>query len=244
MRPLRSRPRPRRAGFSAAWLVAAFGLLAAFGPASAEGHPSAARYLYGIPDGLDLERLVGAPELLDSAYYAFEAADGGEPRLSGYADVAAVYDIPLDRLAAVAADFPSYPRFMPRILGVEVLGVDGSASLLRYRAGLDFLFISVAFESVFESTVDALPGGAVGVRSRLVESLDGAEYEHVNSFYFEEVTVRGRPMTFVRYYNRPGLRRPVPGLQAVVGSVIASEARGQVKALAKEAARRHAKPKP
>lgn len=244
MSPLRSPPRPRsrRLGLASARLLAALGLAASFGLVAAEGHPSAAQYLYGIPVGLDLEGLVGAPELIDSAYYAFDAADGGEPRLSGYADVVAVYDLPLDRVAAAAADFAAYPRFMPRILGVEILGVDGSTSLLRYRAGLDFLFFSVAFESVFESTVDTLPGGAVGVRSRLVESLDDAEYEHVNSFYLEAVTVRGKPMTFVRYYNRPGLRRPAPGLQAIVGSVIAAEAKGQVKALAKEAARRYAKP--
>jgi len=195
-------------------------------------------YLYGRPEGLALEPLIANPTLVDSSFRAFKAADNGEPRLSGYAEVVAVYDLPPAAFAAAAADFPAYPRFMPRILRAEVLGVDGETSRIRYTAGLDFLLFSIAFESVFESIVETLPDGAVGIRSRLVESLDGSEYEHVNSFYFEPVTVRGRPMTFVRYYNRPGLRKPPPGLSSVLGAGLASEAKGQVKALAREAARR------
>jgi hypothetical protein len=104
--------------------------------------------------------------------------------------------------------------------------------------GIKFMGLGVEYESIFETVHESLPAGAVGLRSRLVRSVDESEFEHYTSYYFCPVTVNGKMMTFVRYFNRPGIIGPTLGMLQVLNLFTSPEAKGQVAALAKEAFRR------
>ncbi len=200
-----------------------------------------AAFLYGVPDGLELAELVDKPRLLGTTHVLFRDEATGERRLTGYADVVAVYDVPLDSLVAVASDFASYPSFVPRIFEAAIQGRDGPIWRVRYNVGIRFLGVEVSYRSVFDSIIEHLDGGAVGMRSWQEQSLDGGLYESYNSFYFAPVTVHGRTMCFVRYFNRPGIRRPGFGLLQVLDLFTPPESKAQVAALAGEARRRAAR---
>lgn len=197
---------------------------------------AAAALLYGVPDGLDLASIVGKPTLLGTVNYVFK--DGDEKRLAGYADVVAVYDLPMDAMLAVLLDFEAAPKYVPHILEATVRrrGPDGAE--IYYKSGFRILGIEISYESIFLTTVDRLDGGAVGVRSLMLDSLDGRSFEHYTSTYLEPVVVGGRTMTFVRYFNRPGLRKPGLGLLQVLNLFVSPEAKAQLDALEEETRRR------
>jgi hypothetical protein len=242
-------PAPRTFVAAATFLAAAMAMAApaAAAPAAAATPASAGKqrppetyleYLYGMPEALDLEALVGKPDVVGTFNYVFTDPVSGERRLGGYAEVVAVYDIPVEELLTVATDFEGYPSFMPRMLGVEVLSRDGQVVRARYRVGIKFMGIEVAYDSISDTAIERLPGGAAATRSWMVESLDGAAYESFNSFYFCPATVRGKTMTFVRFFSRPGVCRPSAGMLQLLNLFAAPEAKGQVAAVAKEAQKR------
>ncbi len=210
-------------------------------PESSSKDHAYSEFLFGIPPGLDLDKLIDKPMLVDSANYVFKDSVTGEKRLSGFAEVVAVYDIPMQDLLDVILDFESYPSFAPRIFGTQILSREGQRYRLQYNAGIKFLGINLTYDSVFESVLETLPEGGMGLRSWLVDSLDDASYEHFTSFYFCPVTVKGRTMTFMRYFNRPGIKRPSAGMLQILNLFTAPEARGQVNAMAKETERRAGK---
>ena len=199
---------------------------------------SSAEFLYGLPPGLDLERLVGKPRLVDTVNYLFTDQASGERRLGGYAEVIAVFDMPIEDILAVSLDFESSASYAPRIMESAIQRRDGPDYHLYYKVGIKFMGIEISFRSTFVSTVEHFDGGSVGIRSRLTESIDESEYEHFTSTYFTPVMVNGRTMTFIRYFNRPGIRNPSVGMLQVLNLFAPPEARGQVSAIAKEAARR------
>jgi len=227
------------AGAAAALLM--FGQPVSAAPTAAAQVKLAAEYLYGVPEGLELSELVDKPRLLGTSHVLFRDEATGERRLTGYADVVAVYDVPLDSLVAVASDFASYPSFVPRIIEATVQGRDGPVWRVRYNVGIRFLGVEVAYRSIFDSTIERLDGGAVGLRSWQVQSLDGGLYESYNSLYFAPVTINGRTMCLVRYFNRPGISRPGPGLLQVLDLFTPPESRAQITAIVNEARRRAAR---
>ncbi|HPG87198.1 MAG TPA: hypothetical protein PLQ29_10910, partial [Spirochaetales bacterium] len=107
-----------------------------------------------------------------------------------------------------------------------------------YKAGFRGLGIEISYGSVFLTAVDRLDGGAVGIRSLMLDSLDDRSFEHYTSTYLAPVVVDGRPMTFVRYFNRPGLRKPGLGLLQVLNLFVSPEAKAQLEALEGETRRR------
>jgi len=195
-------------------------------------------YMFGVPDGVDLRALVHAPRLVGTTYYVFDDPASGERRLGGYAEIQAVYDLPVDAFWDVLLDIEAYPTYSPRILGAKIESVWGPVYRVRYTTGIRFLGIEVSYVAIEDITVQTFPDDSRGTRTRLVESLDGSVYEHFSSFYVAPVVVGGKQMTFVRYFSRPGIRKPGFGMLQVVQFFAAPEGKGQVNAVAKEAARR------
>jgi len=226
---------------SAAIALFALGQPGHAAPTAATQAKLAAEYLYGLPEGLELAELVDKPRLLGTTHHLFRDEATGERRLTGYADVVAVYDVPLDSLVAVAGDFASYPSFVPRIIEATVQGHDGPIWRVHYNVGIRFLGVGVSYRSVFDSIIEHLEGGAVGIRSWQVQSLDGGLYESYNSFYFAPVTINGRTMCFVRYFNRPGICNPGLGVLQVLDLFTPPESKAQLAAIVNEARRRAAR---
>ncbi len=197
---------------------------------------AAAALLYGVPEGIDLASIVGKPTLLGTTNYIFK--DGDERRLAGYVDVVAVYDLPIDAMAAALLDFEAAPGYVPHILEATVRRRGSDGAEIYYKSGFRILGIEISYESVFLTAVDRLEGGAIGLRSLMLDSLDGRSFEHYTSTYLEPVVVGGRAMTFVRYFNRPGLRKPALGLLQVLNVFVSPEAKAQLDALEGETRRR------
>lgn len=226
---------------AAAFLTAIIVMPASANPGAKSPAPEAsAERLYGIPEGVDLKRIVGKPRLVSTDYFVFRDAASDERRLGGYVDIVAVYDIPMEYFLEASDDFASYPSFVPYIIEATILSKSDSTSRIRYHSGIKFLGISVSYDSIFEATVELAPDGSAMVGSRLVESLDDAEYEHYTSTYLCPVTIEGKTMTFVRYFNRPGIKRPSLGMLQVLNVFASGEGKRQVEAFADEAARRAA----
>jgi len=226
---------PRRVALAAALLVAA-------ASAQVRANPGA-EDRSGVPRDLDLGRLVGKPRQIGMDYRVWRDPETNEKRLGGFVDIVAVYDIPIEYLMDATVDFESYPSFVPYIHEAKVLSRADSAYRIQYHSGIKFLGISVTYDSVFEAVVTRDPDGGVKVGSRLVESLDDAEYEHYTSTYLLPVEVDGKTMTFVRYYNSPGIKRPSPGMLQVPNLFATREGKRQVEAFAEEAARRAGSPR-
>lgn len=245
------RPAPLRALLAAAAAFAFAG--AAHGQAAGQGQTPDDGYRYGIPAGLDLAKLVGEPTLLDSEHKAFDDPSSGERRSRGFADVVAVYDIPFGAFVDAASDFAAYSRFLPRIFestpvatppptapasAASASGTRSAPARLIYSSGIKAMGIEVLYRIIAESSVDEPGEGAIGVRARMVESLDGKLFAQSNSFYLARVSVGGKAMTLVRYYSSLGLREPGALTVKVLSLSAGPEGKAQVKALAEEAAKR------
>jgi len=226
---------------AALWIAAAASTaVPAVAAAPADRGPpavTATEFLFGIPPGLDLKKIVDKPRIVELKNYVFTDPVSGERRLAGHAEVVAVYDMPIEDILAVALDFESYPDYAPRIMETNIQERDGTDYHLYYKVGIRFLGIEVSYRSTFRTKVEHFEGKAVGIRSTLVESLDESEFEHFTSLYFSPVTVDGKTMTFIRYFNRPGIRNPSAGMLQVLNLFLPPEARGQVAAIARQARR-------
>lgn len=192
----------------------------------------------GRAPGAELEALLGKPRVVDSDHYNFSDPDSGERRMAGWVEAEIVIDAPVGAVASVINDPAAFPSFMPMILGTEVLEESPGRQLIRYRVGIRFLGFEVGYATVEEAVFEWLPNGAGLNRSRLIDSPDGNMFEHYVSVYMEPVRQSGREMTYLRYFNRPGLRKPFPGMLSVAKAFIPSGTRSQLQAIEKEAKRR------
>ncbi len=195
-------------------------------------------YRQGIHPEAILEGLVDNPTIVEIDNYLFDDSLSGERRMAGYVDVHAVYDIGIEYLVSAIMDFAAYPDYAPRIFTARIAEASGDRYLLNYSVGISFLGFKVAYETVEETLVTRYADGSLLTRSRLIDSPDGNLFEHYMSMYLCEVRVNGKNMTYIRYYNRPGLRTPFPGMLAVAKAFTPGESRHQLNSLAKEASRR------
>ncbi len=200
--------------------------------------PQGFDYRQGIHPQAVPEDLVDKPTILEIENYLFTDRNSGERRMAGYVDIHAVYDIGIDYLISAVVDFAGYPDYAPRILSARIAEAMGDRYLLHYTVGISFLGFRVAYETVEETIVTRYADGSLLTRSRLIDSPDGNLFEHFMSMYLCELRVNGKTMTYIRYFNRPGLRKPFPGMLAVAKAFTPGESRHQLNALAKEAAKR------
>lgn len=193
---------------------------------------------YWIPAGTDLSALVDDPEIIEARQYLFSEPASGERRIAGYVDLHAVYDLPLSDILPVVLDVEALPDYMPFILEATVTARSADGYTASYLAGISFLGMKVAYRTVAESRVTRFADGSVGIASHLVESVDGNMYEHYTSWYLATVSVGGKPMTYIRYYNRPGIRKPFAGMLSIAKTFTPPNSKGQVTATIKEAKKR------
>lgn len=200
--------------------------------------PSGFEARVGRASGAELEILLGKPRVVGSDHYNFNDPESGERRMAGWVEAEIVIDAPVGAVASVINDPAAFPSFMPMILGTEVLEESPGRQLIRYQVGIRFLGFEVGYATVDEAVFEWLPNGAGLNRSRLIDSPDGNTFEHYVSIYIEPVRLSGREMTYLRYFNRPGLRKPFPGMLSVAKAFIPSGTRSQLQAIEKEAKRR------
>ncbi|MGB4573046.1 MAG: hypothetical protein WBH97_09535 [Rectinemataceae bacterium] len=203
------------------------------GQGTLEGY-SGWKVRYGVAAAPDkLAALINRTESF--AVDAIKSKDeaSGENRVFGTGEAHGVFAVPLEAAAAVAVDYPNLKAISPRVKEVRVLE-SGDGRWLAYEdLGIDFLGISMGYRLDVETLLDRFPGGAIGVRSRLVKSHDGKLYASDSSWYFAPVIVGGKEYTYIRVWTTSGLRNPAAGVAGILKLFTSGELRDQVSALAK-----------
>lgn len=195
-------------------------------------------HLMRLEPGTDLSLLIGRPRVIGYDYYYYRDPVSGEKRLGGFVEVCVVVDTGLEHLLATSLDFDSYSSFLPRILYSKVEWSGAGRYHVTYHSGIRILGVEVSYKGIEESILNHFPDGSVGINSRLLKSEEGELYEHYTSIYYRPVVVDGRPMTFVRYFNRPGVRNPTPGMLTLLDIFGPLEGRAQLQAIVGEARKR------
>lgn len=200
--------------------------------------PSGFDTRFAMLPGTDPATLVDKPVIIESLQYVYTDKDLGEKRLAGFIDLHVVYDMAPKDLMAVVLDIESLPDYMPYIMEASIMSGTVEQRVAAYTVGISFMGIKVAYQSVGELIYQKLPDGAEGVKSRLLTCPDGSIYEHYSSWYILPVTVGGRLMSYVRYFNRPGIRKPFLGMLSISRTFTPPNSKGQVHATYKEALKR------
>jgi hypothetical protein len=193
---------------------------------------------YGIPAGTDLAALVNKPTLIDMQVKTFHDPATGEPRLSGFGEAEAVYDAPLQAVLDVLNDYPGQKVYSPRLLDVKVEYQDPHRAVVYQDIGIYFLGIKFGSRVRSEIIDDDLGPGEVGIRARLLESLDHNLFDSFSSWYLKEVEVDGKTMLYLRNFTSPGLRKPFIGIGAILKIFTPPELTGQIENTVKEALKR------
>jgi len=162
----------------------------------------------------------------------------GERRLNGFGEAHAVYDVPLDAVFKVLQDYPGQKAYSKRLLDVKVEYQDAERAVVYQDIGISFLGLKFGSRVRSEILVDRLGPGEIGIRARLLESVDHNLFESFSSWYLKEVEVGGKTMLYLRTFTSPGLRNPFIGVAGVVKSFTPPELRGQLQDTVKEALRR------
>ncbi len=195
-------------------------------------------FRYGMVPGTDFESLVGKAVAISRNNVDYYDAEHGEKRLSGFAEFHGVYDVGIGIVKETLVDFENYPKYMPWITSGTVLAREKDHYDLRFTVGINFLGAKAGYLSLSETEIDKFPDGSLGLRSRMTESPDGSLYELYVSWYLASVPVKGRAMTYVRYYSRPGLRNPSWLVSSFIARFTEPNIQDQVASLMKESARR------
>ena len=185
-----------------------------------------------------LQALVDRPVSLDSYSGSFIDQASKKKIVEGRGDAHAVYALPIEVLASVLDTTMDQLRFSPGLLDERINLKDGPRTIVYQELGIEFLGIRVSYKTRSEIYRDELPGGAIGFRARLVESLDGKLYQSFSSWYLCPVTVGGKTYTYVRFYMHSGLRQAMLGMETAMKSFIPQQSRDLITANANEAKRR------
>lgn len=191
---------------------------------------------YSIPAGTDLKTLVGKPALIDMRVESFKDPSSGESRLGGAGDAHVVVPAPFATIDRLLSDIEGQTRIFPRLKRSVVLSRNGNALVAEQEVGISFLGLFFGSRMRQEIVRDELPGGAVGWRGRLLESLDQGMYRSSGSWYYLPVQIAGREMTYFRLYSSPGVRKPFPGMAGLVKTFTPPELIDMLRGLQKAAA--------
>ncbi|MGO8694882.1 MAG: hypothetical protein ACLQMF_14565 [Rectinemataceae bacterium] len=193
---------------------------------------------YGVPSGADLKALIGKPTLIDMQVKTFHDPASGELRLSGFGEAEGVYDVPLQAVLDVLTDYPGQKVYSPRLLDVKVEYQDQHRAVVYQDIGINFFGIKFGSRVRSEIIVDELGPDEVGIRARLLESVDHNLFDSFSSWYLKEVEVDGKEMLYLRNFTSPGLRKPFIGIAGILKIFTPPELKGQIESTVKEALRR------
>ncbi len=178
----------------------------------------------------------GRPRLSAVDVVKFKDEASGENRLLGSGEAHGIYPVSLEAAVSAVLDYKNLKAISPRVREVRIYENGPPLWKVYEDIGVDFLGISVGYKLDSETLRDDLPGGAVGVRGRMLKSHDGKLYEADSSWYFTRLAVGGIEYTYIRTYSTSGLREPGAGIAGILKLFTAGDLRDQVASVAKVAA--------
>ena len=186
----------------------------------------------------DVASLIDTPTVIETSTSVFMDVLKNKVVLEGQGDAHAIYDLPLSLLLSVIEVNDKTGSYGPGVLESRIYRREGNKTVVYQLVGVKFFGIKVAYSTLNEVVRDELPGGGAGIRCRLVESLDGKLYESSNSWYFFPIEVKGRAMTYVRFFMRSGIYSPFPGEEGLMKSFLPKQLSDMFVANIREARRR------
>jgi hypothetical protein len=163
----------------------------------------------------------------------------GEKRLLGTGEAHGIQEADLQTVATLLWDYAALKTISPRLQEARVEERSPTRILVYEELGIAVLGIKIGYKFRIESIRDDFPDGAVGLRYRLTESLDGKLYEADSSWYLKEIEVGGKKMLYMRTYSTSGMRNPGFGVAGAVKAFTGGELTGQIQEIAREARNRH-----
>lgn len=162
----------------------------------------------------------------------------GEKRVLGTGEAHGIQEADLQTVATLLWDYAALKTISPRLQEARVEERSPNRILVYEELGIAVLGIKIGYKFRIESIRDDFPDGAVGLRYRLTESLDGKLYEADSSWYLKEIEVGGKKMLYMRTYSTSGMRNPGFGVAGAVKAFTGGELTGQIQEIAREARNR------
>ncbi|PKL07347.1 MAG: hypothetical protein CVV53_00125 [Spirochaetae bacterium HGW-Spirochaetae-9] len=188
--------------------------------------------------GAPLERLIGKAESFAVDLFKWKDEASGENRLLGVGEAHGLFAVDPESAAAVVLDYPNLKAISPRAREAKVIESSASRWYVYEDIGINFMGISIGYKLDAETWREALPNGAIGIRSRLTKSHDGKLYAADASWYFRKIQLGGVSYTYIRTWSTSGLRNPGVGVAGVMKLFTAGELRDQVNAVGQLAGKR------
>ncbi len=159
----------------------------------------------------------------------------GERRILGTGEAHGLYEVPLEAVARLLWDYPVLKTISPKLRDVKVEHRTDTSIVVYEELGISFLGIRIGYRLRLEAFRDDFPDGSVGLRYRMIESLDGKLYAADSSWYLKEIEAGGRKLLYMRTFSTSGMRNPGLGVAAAMKAFTAGELSGQVEAVARKA---------
>ncbi len=180
---------------------------------------------------------IGTPLLVDK--YVGEPEGEGAIMVSGH--MHAVFSTPLQGFVSAARDFEAHPDYLGRLVEAEILCSDND-SYVRTQQKLSFRVLG--FGSDYEHELHYFITDEIQSRNeftilwKLAESLDRKHTDIYGGWFFREITLGGRPHTYVAYTTTSVFRENQFGLRTALNRFGERDIRNVILDIEAEASRR------
>ncbi len=180
---------------------------------------------------------IGTPVLVDK--YVGDPEGKGAIMVSGHMHT--VFATPLQGFVSAAQDFEAHPDYLGRVVDAEILCSDNT-SYVRTRQELSFRVLGFGSDYEHELhyfiTDEIASRGEFTILWKLAESLDRKHTDIYGGWFFREITLNGRPHTYVAYKTTSVFRETQFGLRTALNRFGERDIRNVILDIEAEAVRR------
>jgi hypothetical protein len=171
----------------------------------------------GIAPDTDFKRIYNRSTIISSRVTSYK--DGNNNTwITMFADTHVTTDIPMARLRYIITDYLNYPKYFKRNTSSRIAGATADGGVyqdVRVTVGLLGLSYSGRYTVLVREMVDT-PDRFVLTFNHIND--DGNIRDVNGEWYFEKITVEGKPMTYVRYVSSSSSIRRI-GIQKAIQSM-------------------------
>ena len=199
-------------------------------------------YRFGVVPGIqgdsDLLALLENPTVL--TVEAVPAGDDDTAATVVTTETHALYPVDALAIVNVLKDTETLVGIIPDLAIHETLCTSGSDMRKEWqRTEFRVLFFTFGTEYLIDVHYAINGPEEYGSYWGMYESLDGKLAYQYGSWYFRNVSIRGRQYTYVRHFIRTGVNSRVPGLRMIIRSNAGKRVTTMIDAIYREAVRRY-----
>lgn len=176
----------------------------------------------GIAPDTDFKKIYNKSTIVSSRVTSFK--DGNNNTwITMFADTHVTTDIPMARLRYIITDYLNYPKYFKRNTSSRIAGTTADGGVyqdVRITVGLLGFSYSGRYTVLLREMVDT-PDKFVLTFNHIND--DGNIRDVNGEWYFERITVDGKPMTYVRYISSSSSIRRIGIQKAIQTMFVGSE---------------------